>query len=47
MTHGRTLIYILETNHLIRVPVIDHDGTLIGIIARRDVLRSYISADTQ
>jgi CBS domain-containing protein len=40
----RTLIGVLQTNHLIRVPVVDQDGTLIGIVARRDIVRGYLSA---
>ena len=31
------VIDILQNNHLIRVPVVDGNGKLIGIIARRDV----------
>lgn len=38
------LIDILQNNHLIRVPVIDGSGKLIGIVARRDVLRGYLQA---
>jgi CBS domain-containing protein len=40
----RTLIGVLQTNHLLRVPVVDQDGKLIGIVARRDVVRGYLSA---
>lgn len=45
-TDLRTLIYVLQTNHLIRVPVVDQEGRLIGIVARRDVVREYLSAAT-
>lgn len=38
------LIDILQNNHLIRVPVVDAIGRLIGIVARRDVLRGYLQA---
>lgn len=38
------LIDILQNNHLIRVPVIDGNGKLIGIVARRDVLHGYLQA---
>lgn len=34
-------IRLLETNHLIRVPVVK-DGRLVGIVARRDILFGYI-----
>jgi len=37
-----TLIDVLQNNHLIRVPVVDSTGKLIGIVARRDLLRSYL-----
>ncbi len=37
-----TLIDVLQNNHLIRVPVVDAVGKLIGIVARRDLLRGYL-----
>jgi CBS domain-containing protein len=40
------VIRVLETNHLIRVPVLK-DGKLTGILARRDVLFGYIKATAQ
>ncbi|RMH35856.1 MAG: CBS domain-containing protein [Nitrospirae bacterium] len=43
----RTLIYVLQTNHLIRVPVVDHRGVLVGIVARRDVVRAYLNAQVR
>jgi CBS domain-containing protein len=39
------LIDILQNNHLIRVPVVDGNGKLIGIVARRDILRGYLESD--
>lgn len=39
------LIDILQNNHLIRVPVVDGKGKLIGIVARRDILRGYLQSD--
>ncbi len=33
------IINILETKHIIRVPVVDKDGKLIGIVSRRDILK--------
>jgi CBS domain-containing protein len=37
------IIRLLETEHLIRVPVI-RDGRLVGIVARRDILFGYIKS---
>lgn len=41
-TNVLTLMDVLQNNHLIRVPVVDSTGKLIGIVARRDLLRSYL-----
>lgn len=38
-----TLIHVLRVSQLIRVPVVDAEGTLIGIVARRDILRGYLN----
>lgn len=38
------VIDILQNNHLIRVPVIDGAGKLLGILARRDILRGYLQS---
>ncbi len=35
---------LLQSRHLIRVPVVDHKGELVGIVARRDILGSYIES---
>lgn len=37
---------LLETHHLIRVPVVNN-GRLIGILARRDILFGYIKATAE
>jgi len=34
----------LQKNHLIRVPVVDREGRLVGIVARRDLLNGYLEA---
>lgn len=39
-----TLVHVLRASDLIRVPVVDADDKLVGIIARRDVLRAYLSS---
>ena len=47
-TDIRTLIYVLRTNHVIRVPVIDNtDRKLVGIVARRDILLGYVSSEPE
>lgn len=38
-----TLIHVLRASQMIRVPVVDAEGKLIGIIARRDILRGYLN----
>ena len=39
-----TLVHVFVASDLIRVPVVDAKDKLVGIIARRDVLRAYLSA---
>lgn len=36
------VIALLQSRHLIRVPVVDHEGKLIGVVARRDILGCYL-----
>jgi len=38
-----TLLHVLRTSQMIRVPVVDAEGKLIGIVARRDILRGYLN----
>jgi CBS domain-containing protein len=38
------LVHVLRASDLVRVPVVDAKDRLVGIIARRDVLRTYLSA---
>lgn len=38
-----TLVHVLRASDLVRVPVVDEKDTLVGIIARRDVLRAYLA----
>ena len=38
-----TLVHVLRASDLIRVPVVDAKDKLVGIIARRDVLRTYLA----
>lgn len=37
-----TLVHVLRASDLVRVPVVDAKDRLVGIIARRDVLRAYL-----
>ncbi|HXH86289.1 MAG TPA: CBS domain-containing protein [Nitrospira sp.] len=39
-----TLVHVLRASDLVRVPVVDVSNKLVGIIARRDVLRTYLAA---
>jgi len=38
-----TLVHVLRASDLIRVPVVNAKEKLIGIIARRDLLRAYLA----
>ncbi|MDF0674332.1 MAG: CBS domain-containing protein [Nitrospira sp.] len=38
-----TLVHVLRASDLVRVPVVDDKDKLIGLIARRDVLRTYLA----
>jgi CBS domain-containing protein len=38
-----TLVHVLLKSDLIRAPVVDKDNTLVGIVARRDILRAYLN----
>lgn len=38
-----TLVHVLRASDLVRVPVVNDKDKLIGIIARRDVLRTYLA----
>ncbi len=43
-TDMATLIHVLLASDLIRAPVVDAEEKLIGVVARRDILRAYLSA---
>jgi CBS-domain-containing membrane protein len=38
-----TLVHVLRASDLVRVPVVDAGNKLVGIIARRDLLRVYLT----
>ena len=40
------IVRILEEKHLIRMPVVDKEGKLVGVVARRDILEGYLKATT-
>lgn len=40
-----TLVHVLRASDLVRVPVVDANDKLVGIIARRDVLRTYLAGN--
>lgn len=42
-TDVATLVHVLQVSNLIRVPVVVADDKLVGIIARRDILRAYLN----
>ena len=39
-----TLVHVFVASDLIRVPVVDAKDKLVGIIARRDVIRAYLAS---
>ena len=43
-TQATEIIQLLQNNHLIRVPVVDAQEKLVGIVARRDILLGYLRA---
>jgi len=40
-----TLVHVLRASDLVRVPVVDAKDKLVGIVARRDVLRTYLGGN--
>ncbi|MFY9269168.1 MAG: CBS domain-containing protein [Candidatus Manganitrophaceae bacterium] len=40
----KEIINLLEARHFIRVPVVDDQKRLIGIVARRDILAGYLDS---
>jgi CBS domain-containing protein len=41
-----TLVHVLRASDLVRVPVVDANNKLVGIIARRDLLRTYVTGNS-
>lgn len=46
-TAAPELIRLMEEHHRIRLPVVNAEGKLMGIVARRDILEGYVKATTQ
>jgi CBS domain-containing protein len=42
-TNVATLVHVLLKSDLIRAPVVDQENRLVGIVARRDILRAYLN----
>jgi CBS domain-containing protein len=40
-----TLVHVLRVSDLIRVPVVDAKDKLVGIVTRRDLLRTYLAGN--
>jgi CBS-domain-containing membrane protein len=38
---------VMNTRHVRRLPVVDHDGKLIGIVSRRDLLKVFLRPDAE
>jgi CBS domain-containing protein len=41
-----TLLHVLRASDLVRVPVVDVNDKLVGIVARRDLLRVYLGGNS-
>jgi len=38
---------LMTTNHVKRLPVVDSDGTLVGLVSRRDLLTAFLVPDDE
>jgi len=38
------IMKVMEDKHLIRVAVVDHEGKLAGMLARRDLIKGYLQS---
>ena len=38
------ILRLLQEKHLIRMPVVDDEGKLAGVVSRRDIMEGYLRA---
>ena len=43
-TPAMEVVHLLQEKHLIRTPVIDDAGKLVGVVSRRDIIQGYLRA---
>ncbi|MBI3803756.1 MAG: CBS domain-containing protein [Nitrospirae bacterium] len=43
-TLSEAVVQLLQEKHLIRVPVVNKNGALVGVVARRDILQGYLKS---
>ncbi len=43
-TSTMEIVHLLQERHLIRTPVVDADGKLVGVVSRRDIIAGYLRA---
>ena len=43
-TLAMEIVHLLQEKHLIRTPVVDDSGKLVGVVSRRDIIQGYLRA---
>jgi len=43
-TLAMEIVHLLQGEHLIRTPVVDDAGKLVGVVSRRDIVQGYLRA---
>lgn len=43
-TLAMEIVHVLQEKHLIRTPVVDAAGMLVGVVSRRDIVQGYLRA---
>ena len=41
-TPATEIMRLLQEKHLIRIPVVDDEGKLVGVVSRRDIIEGYL-----